>query len=260
MQVPRLRRREDPLPQPPYVCLDPPPVDLAPVESGVLWSVHHESWRLTCPWVPGSSSSSSSQAHLTASARFRARAPGPVSGRLSGTTGWRSRPSCPGFPLPFGRRHSLLGHPIPAGELGPPHGRLTGPHVRTPTGLPRSARTSCDRGGCPLYPEDGGALPGQSIPRPAPAALPRPVPAPRSNIPSCGALLDEASTRVHAIHPSGLPLACGPRMERAALGLSPELRTPPTRSRRRTPGWGQAIEHGPGTTRSTSHRVDPPIV
>jgi hypothetical protein len=40
----------------------------------------------------------------------------------------------------------------------------------------------------------------------------------------------------------------------AALGLSPGLRTPPTRSRRRTPRWGQANEHGPGTTRSTSHR------
>src|SRR5439155_17482471 len=36
--------------------------------------------------------------------------------------GW---PSCPGFPLPFGHRHSLLGHPVPAEELGPPHGRLT---------------------------------------------------------------------------------------------------------------------------------------
>jgi hypothetical protein len=34
------------------------------------------------------------------------------------------------------------------------------PEGRTPTGLPRSTRTSCDRGGCPLYPEDGGALPG----------------------------------------------------------------------------------------------------
>ena len=32
--------------------------------------------------------------------------------------------------------------------------------ARTPTGLPRSARTSYDRGGCPLYPEDGGAHPG----------------------------------------------------------------------------------------------------
>ena len=50
------------------------------------------------------------------------------------------------------------------------------------------------------------------------------------------------------------PSPVAARMERAALGLSPELRTPPTRSRRRTSRWGQAIEHGPGTTRSTSHR------
>jgi len=34
-------------------------------------------------------------AHLTASARFRVRAPGPVSGRLSETTAWRRRPACP---------------------------------------------------------------------------------------------------------------------------------------------------------------------
>ena len=36
---PCLRRREDPLPQPPYVILDPPPVNLAPVEGRVLWFV-----------------------------------------------------------------------------------------------------------------------------------------------------------------------------------------------------------------------------
>jgi hypothetical protein len=30
---------------------------------------------------------------------------------------------------------------------------------RTPTGIPRSARTSCDRGGRPLYPGDNGAHP-----------------------------------------------------------------------------------------------------
>jgi len=42
------------------------------------------------------------------------------------------------------------------------------------------------------------------------------------------------------------------RMDRAALGLFP-LGFAPRRPRagRRTPGWGQAIEHGPGTTRST---------
>ena len=41
LQVPSLRRREDPLPQPPYVFLHPPPVDGVPVEGRVLWSVHH---------------------------------------------------------------------------------------------------------------------------------------------------------------------------------------------------------------------------
>ena len=50
------------------------------------------------------------------------------------------------------------------------------------------------------------------------------------------------------------PSPVAARMERAALGLSPGLRTPPTKSRQRTPRWGQAIEHGPGTTRSTSHQ------
>ena len=211
-------------------------------------------WRLTCPLVPGSRHRllTGSPDRVSALSRPGTR---PVSGQLSETAGWRGRPSCPGFPLPFGRRHSLLGHPMPAGELGPPYGRLTGRprRVRTSTGLPRSARTSCDRGGCPLYPEDGGAPPGRVVLSrrlPLPAASPCTPP----QHPIGGAPLYEASTRVQAIHPSGLPLACSPRMERAALGLSPELRTPPTRSRRRTSRWGQAIEHGPGTTRSTSHQ------
>ena len=94
----------------------------------------------------------------------------------------------------------------------------------------------------------------EGVPGPAPAASQRPVlssppPAIRRRGP-----LDEASTRVQAIQPSGLPLAWRPRTEREPLGLSPELRTPPTKSRRRTSRWGQAIEHGPGTTRSTSHQ------
>ena len=65
------------------------------------------------------------------------------------------------------------------------------------------------------------------------------------------ALLYEASTRIYAIHPSGLPLACSRRDGSAALGLPSKLHTPPTRSRRVTPRRGQVIEHEPGTTRST---------
>ena len=83
----------------------------------------------------------------------------------------------------------------------------------------------------------------------APAASQRPVPAPRSNTPPRGASHNEASTRVQAIHPSDLPLTCDrPDGTRQPLGLNPGLRTPPTKSRQRTPRWGQAIEHGPGTT------------
>ena len=100
------------------------------------------------------------------------------------------RPSCPGFPLPFGCRHSLLGHPIPAGGLGLPHGRLTGqdhppgprrgyrvPHARAATGV-----------GAPYNPRTMVLSPAGSPPRPAPAASQRPVPKPRSSIPSCGVL------------------------------------------------------------------------
>jgi hypothetical protein len=50
--------------------------------------------------------------------------------------------------------------------------------------------------------------------------------------------LYEASTRMYAIHPSGLPLACSARDGTAALGLSSKLHTPPTRSQRQTPATG----------------------
>src|SRR5450755_2138629 len=45
LQVPRLRCREDPLTQPPYARLASTPVDLAPAEVRVLWSVHHDGRR-----------------------------------------------------------------------------------------------------------------------------------------------------------------------------------------------------------------------
>jgi hypothetical protein len=72
----------------------------------------------------GGSGRCSSKAHLPTSARFRGRASSPVSGRLSETAAW-SASRCPGFPLPFGHRHWLLGHPVSARELGSPYGRLT---------------------------------------------------------------------------------------------------------------------------------------
>jgi hypothetical protein len=54
----------------------------------------------------------------------------------------------------------------------------------------------------------------------------------------CGAPHHEPSTRVQAIHPSGLPLACDPRMEQELLGFPPSFAPRP--HRRRTSGQGQA--------------------
>ena len=57
---------------------------------------------------------------------------------------------------------------------------------------------------------------------------------------------DEVSTEVHAIHPSGLPLACDSQVERELLGFPPSFG--PRRYQRRPSGWGQALEHQPRTT------------
>ena len=63
---------------------------------------------------------------------------------------WRSWSSCPGFPSPFGRRHSLHGHPVPPGSSAPlavglprrhprrwrgPERGFHVPHARDPAGL-----------------------------------------------------------------------------------------------------------------------------
>jgi hypothetical protein len=132
---------------------------------------------------------------------------------------------------------------------------------RTSTGLPRSARVSCDRGGCPLCPEDGGAHPGlrrvlsRRLPLHHGESL---YPAPASHL--ARLCITRHQTRVHFIHPSGLPLACGrPDGTGRRLGFPPSFAPRRPGAGQRTSRWGQASEHGPGTTRSTSHQADPPI-
>ena len=98
----------------------------------------------------------------------------------------------------------------------PPHP----PGVVDLTGFPRSTRASYGRVGCHLYPGDDGvpATVGASSVAVCrfSTACPSSSLAPQSDPGSCR---NEASTMVHSIHPSGLPLTCSTQSERAPLGF-----------------------------------------
>jgi hypothetical protein len=83
---------------------------------------------------------------------------------------WRGSHIARGFLSPFGHRHLLLGHPVPAGNSALLTVGLPG-STRTLTGFPRSARTRFGRGGCPLYPGTVVLSRPVDILQPAPAAF-----------------------------------------------------------------------------------------
>ena len=71
----------------------------------------------------------------------------------------------PAFLLPFGCRHWLLGHPVPARELGLRYLRLTGLPMarRTLTGFPRSARVRHGWGRASSVPRGRRCPPGRGL-------------------------------------------------------------------------------------------------
>jgi hypothetical protein len=77
----------------------------------------------------------------------------------------RGQASRPGFPLPFGHRHSLLGHPIPAEGFRPPHGRPT-KHANNVPGPRRGYRVPHTRAatgvGAPCTPRTAVLIPDRS--------------------------------------------------------------------------------------------------
>ena len=83
---------------------------------------------------------------------------------------WRGSHVAHGFLSPFGHRHSLLGHPVPAGNSALLTVGLPG-NTWTLTGFPRSARTRFGRGGCPLYPGTVVLSRLDALHQPAPAAF-----------------------------------------------------------------------------------------
>ena len=163
----------------------------------------------------------------------------------------RGQPSCPGFLLPFGHRHSLLGHPVPARELGLPCGRLTGHYLAPGPGRGFHVSHLRDTTGVGALSTPGTAVlsPAGCRARPAPAASQRPVPAPRSRIPPAGPLITRHQRGFTRFTRPVCPWPVASRMGREALGLSPVLRTPPLPAAHDRAGPGR--EHAPGTTRPT---------
>jgi hypothetical protein len=197
-----------------------------------------------------------SLAHPTASARFRAGPHGSISGRLCGTAAWRGRPSCPGFPLrsATGIRFSVIRRPPRSWAL------LTVGLPSTPSGEPgprrgcRSARTSCGRGGCPLYSEDDGAHPGRGTCSVG-ACRGESFDPLQTFASTRGSQSRGISRRFRFFTGPACPSPVAPGWVESPWA-SPRASHPAVTGGARR-GRGQVVEHGPGTTRS--HQVDPRI-
>ena len=142
--------------------------------------------------------------------------------------------------------------------IGSPHGRPTDPHRAGPRRGYRVPHARATTGvGAPYTPRTSGAHPAGSPPRPAPAASQRPVPKPRHDIPPREALLHEASTGVQSRSPVRSSPRPRPRDGTGGASAFPRASHPAVTGSARQ-GRGQAIEHGPGATLTTS--AEPPIL
>ena len=160
----------------------------------------------------------------------------------------------------------FLGHPVPAGEFRFPYGLPTGGPAAGPQRGFRVAHEQDATGqGAPFTPGTVVRTRAAIILRPAPAALPRPVPTARWNIPPAGVTFTRRHQGFTHVRPSprhgwlpsqgqeapslpaGLLLACRPRMGQGPLRLLPRAPHPAvTRSARQ--GGDGPTRTGPGTT------------
>ena len=224
------------------------------------------SWRPTCPSVLVSTSSSSSQAHLTASAPFRVRARCPVSGQLSRTAGGGAshHVSVSRCLSAAGIRFSVIR--FPPGDwafltVGLPD------KSPDPDGVTTFRTHELRPGWVPSYtPGTAVLIPAGRRSPPAPAASQRPVPTPRSNIPSLRGSLTRHQRGFKQFTRPVFPSPVAPGWN-GALGLSPELRTPPiTGDARRggdrpmSTGLELRVRHQPNLqSASFSHHVRPRV-
>ncbi len=195
------------------------------------------SWRPTCPSVPTDRASFLHRLTRFPSAPFQVRQDA-VSGRLSVGGRRRSRPHRPGFPSPFGHRHSLLEPSRARWGVGPSSRSAYHGGPWTPSGLSRCAWVRHDRVGRPLNPADGGVVPAGAPLHPAPAASQRPSVNPattthRRDSSSRGINKGSRRSSLRSSPHPWLPDGTG------ALWLD-HLSSAPRSYPRRTSGWGQA--------------------
>jgi hypothetical protein len=122
------RRREDPLPQTPYVALDPLPVDRQPRQGFALRSVHPRRSRgvQLALWFPRRRHRAPSPAHLTHVGALSGRGTRPRIQPVPRRQPLGGAARVPPGPVAFRRTGiRLLGHPAPAGAVRLPHGRPT---------------------------------------------------------------------------------------------------------------------------------------
>jgi len=141
------------------------------------------------------------QAHLTRVSPLHGRAISPVSGQFPRHPQEERDPSS--CFLRLSAPAFVLGHPVPPGNWPSSWSAYPTPSASDPVGVPRPH--SRERPGrVPPIPRDGGALPG---PDPCPASAcrtPAAVPTPAEH-PTAQGHYSRGITKVHAIHPSGLP-------------------------------------------------------
>ena len=198
------------------------------------------------------------RAHLTASAPFRAPA---TRGRCSAgsprpparRTGDPVR-----FPVAFRPPALASRSSFSRRESRPSSRSAYRPHDRTSNGVTSVPHIRAATGeGALCAPGTVVLIPTEATSRPAPAASLRPVPCPRQPSHRRGCSLNEASTKgSHVFARPVFPSPVAARMEQAALGLCPELRTPPTRSRTTHVGAGTGHRARTWNCTLNSHSVD----
>jgi hypothetical protein len=160
-----------------------------------------------------------------------------------------------GFLLPFGRRHSLHGHPVPPRGFRPSCDRPTAPPeaARTRAGFPCSARVRHGRSRAPSIPRGQRCLHGHvCVPYPPPAALQRPVPVTPVHDPSRSVSLtrhQQGFTGVRPSRPFPSPVAPGRNGNPRAFPRAshPTEQDPAAHAR-----VGTGLRHWPGITPSPS--------